>query len=284
MTYTTLIDAKTLQSRIEAHGWRVFDCRCSPADPTVGRAQYLAGHIRGARHADLDRVLAARPTPTTGRHPLPERRELIAWLGAEGVNDTTQVVVYDDSGGAFAARLWWLLRWLGHEAVAVLDGGFGAWREVGGGLQAGEASTPEATEFPAHESLVTMLEAADVLAIVRGEKPGTLVDARAAARYRGEEEPIDPVAGHIPGALNRAFAGNLDERGRFRSPAELRERFAAVADKPEEAVSYCGSGVTACHNLLALEHAGLHGARLYAGSWSEWVRDADRPVARDDEE
>lgn len=284
MTYRTLIDTEDLQGHIADRRWRVFDCRCSPADPTVGRKQYLAGHIPGARHADLDRVLAARPTAATGRHPLPDRDELIAWLGAEGVGEDTQVVVYDDSGGAFAARLWWLLRWLGHAVVAVLDGGLTAWREAGGELQEGEAAVPAVTKFRARDSLVKVLEAAEVLAIVRGEQPGTLMDARAAPRYRGEEEPIDPVAGHIPGALSRPFADNLDENGRFRSPAALRERFAVVAEESSGAVSYCGSGVTACHNLLALEHAGLHGARLYAGSWSEWVRDPARPVARGDEE
>ncbi len=283
MAYTTLVGAHDLLRHGGEAGWRVFDCRCSPSDPVVGRAQYLDGHIPGARHADLDRVLAAPPGPATGRHPLPDRAALAAWLGREGVGEATQIVAYDGSGGAFAARLWWLTRWLGHAEVAVLDGGLAGWRAAGGELEGGETRNPAPADFPIREPLTTPLTASDVMAIVQGEAEGILIDARAGERYRGEEEPIDAVAGHIPGALNRPFSGNLDASGRFLAPAALRERFAAMAEDPRSAVNYCGSGVTACHNVLAMEHAGLSGSRLYAGSWSEWIRNPARPVSSGDE-
>ncbi|MGH8224548.1 MAG: sulfurtransferase [Gammaproteobacteria bacterium] len=283
--YQTLIEAETLRRNLDVPDWRVFDCRCSPADPAAGRKAWLTGHIPGARHADLDRVLAAAPSATTGRHPLPARETLTNWFASEGVDAKTQVVAYDDVGGAFAARLWWLMRWLGHEAVAVLDGGLSAWRENGGEIESGETSAPEPADFQAGEPSVKFLRAEETLAIVRGEAPGVLSDARAAPRYRGETEPLDPVAGHIPGARNFPYAGNLDEQGHFLGTKDLRERFAALAaDNPARVVHYCGSGVTACHNLLAMEHAGLAGSRLYAGSWSEWIRDPARPVARGEEE
>ncbi len=283
--YKTLIEAEILRRNLGKPDWRVFDCRCSPADPAAGRKAWLAGHIPGARHADLDRVLAAAPGATTGRHPLPEREALADWFASEGVNAATQVVACDDAGGAFAARLWWIMRWLGHEAVAVLDGGLSAWRESGGEIESGETPAPEAADFRAAKPLAKFLRAEETLAIVRAEAPGVLVDARAAPRYRGETEPLDPVAGHIPGAHNRPYAGNLDAQGRFLDTKALRERFAAlVADDPARVVHYCGSGVTACHNLLAMEHAGLPGSRLYAGSWSEWIRDPARPVAQGEEE
>jgi len=280
MVYRTLIDADVLKSRLGAGDWRVFDCRCSPTDPAAGRRAYLTGHIPGARHADLDRVLAAAPRPGSGRHPLPDRAALGAWLGSEGVGPDTQVVAYDGAGGAFAARLWWLARWLGHRAAAVLDGGLPAWRAAGGELEEGEAAAPDAVDFPVRAPLVEWLDADAVLAIVQGARPGTIVDGRSAGRYRGDSEPIDPVAGHIPGAVNRPFSGNLDARGRFLSPQALRKRFAGFKQQPAAAVHYCGSGVTACHNLLAMEHAGLEGSRLYPGSWSEWVADPERPVTR----
>lgn len=283
--YKTLIEAETLRRHLGGADWRVFDCRCSLADPAAGRQAWLAGHVPGARHADLDRVLSAPPGPTTGRHPLPGRRALADWFGSEGVDANTQIVAYDDIGGAFAARLWWLARWLGHEAVAVLDGGLAAWREAGGSLESGETPAPAPADFEAGEPLGGFLQAAETLAIVRGQAEGVLADARAAPRYRGETEPLDPVAGHIPGARSLPHAGNLDERGRFLDPGRLRERFAALAaGDPRRVVHYCGSGVTACHNLLAMEHAGLAGSRLYAGSWSEWICDSARPVALGEEE
>lgn len=280
MVYKTLVDVEAVRRHLDAADWRVFDCRCSPSDSEVGRRKYLEGHIPGARHADLDRVLAAEPGERTGRHPLPDRRGFAAWLGREGVGKDTQIVACDDNGGAFAARLWWLARWLGHRAAAVLDGGLEAWCESGARLVSGAPETFGEARFPVRKSLVSVVDTDEVLAIVAGQAPGTLVDARAAARYRGEQEPIDSRTGHIPGACNRPFAGNLDDQGRFLARDRLRRRFVELAADPRAVVSYCGSGVTACHNVLAMEHAGLHGARLYAGSWSEWIRDPRRPVSR----
>lgn len=283
MSWTTLIDAETLR-RHQGAGWRVFDCRCSPVDPDAGRRAYRAGHIAGARFADLDRVLAGPPTARSGRHPLPEPEALAAWFANEGVGADTQIVAYDDAGGAFAARLWWLARRLGHSAAAVLDGGLRAWREAEGALETGDTAPPEPAVFPRRAPLARALDAGDVLEIVRGGRLGRLVDARSSPRYRGSAEPIDPVAGHIPGAVNRPFAENLDARGRFLGRETLRKRFEAVGASPDELVHYCGSGVTACHNLLAMEHAGLAGSSLYPGSWSEWIRDPSRPRAVDDAE
>lgn len=278
MAWTTLITAEELLQNLGGPGWRIFDCRCSANDPSVGRERYLEAHLPGARHADLDRVLAAPAGAHTGRHPLPRAEKLAAWLGSEGVGEATQVVAYDDAGGAFAARLWWLARWLGHEAVAVLDGGIRAWEDAGGTLEEGEAARPAPVRFRVREPLAETADVHEVTRIVSHAHPGRLVDARDRQRYRGENEPIDPVAGHIPGARSRPFAENLDERGRFLPRERLRTRFSALAHDPQSIVHYCGSGVTACHNLLAMEHAGLSGSRLYPGSWSEWIRDPARPV------
>lgn len=282
--YRTLIDAETLRRHLGEDGWRIFDCRAAASDRERGERVYREAHIPGARHADLDRVLAASPTALSGRHPLPDPDRLAAWLGEEGVDARTQIVAYDDVGGACAAaRLWWLARWLGHQAVAVLDGGLPAWSEAGGRLDAGYAPRPQARHFDIRSPLAKFLDAAAVLRIVRGESAGVLVDARGAARFRGESEPLDSVAGHIPGALNRPYAENLGPDGRFLSPEKLRQRFGfAAAPAPSAVVHYCGSGVTAAHNALAMEHVGLAGSRLYVGSWSEWVSDRTRPVARDD--
>ncbi len=280
MPYTTLVSAETLNAHLGKAGWKIFDCRCSASDPSAGEERYLAGHLPSARHADLDRVLAAPPDASSGRHPLPDRQSLATWLGAEGVGNDTQVVTYDDAGGAFAARLWWLMRWLGHEAVAVLDGGLQAWQALGGSLETGETRAPDPAQFEAGPSLVAPVDIEDVAAIVQAHRPGRLIDARSPGRYRGENEPLDPVAGHIPGAENYPFSENLDPQHLFLPPEKLRERFRALSMNPGEIVHYCGSGVTACHNVLAMEHAGLHGSRLYPGSWSEWIRDPSRPVAK----
>ena len=277
-TLHTLVDAATLAQHLDDPRWVVVDCRWQLTDPRVGPRRYLEGHIPGARYADLDADLSAPRTPQSGRHPLPDPERLARTLGAWGIGDDTQVVAYDDAGGAYAARLWWLLRWLGHDAVAVLDGGLGAWTAGGGALER-EPPRPAARHFRAAPDDDRWLEAADVEAALDGAR-GVLLDARGAARYSGAEEPIDPKAGHIPGALNAPFTGNLDADGRFLPAAELRARYQALlgGQRPDEVAVYCGSGVTACHDLLALEHAGLAGARLYAGSWSEWVSDDARPI------
>lgn len=280
MPYTTLICADELKKHIDRPGWRVFDCRCSANDPSVGKKLYSESHIPGARHADLDRVLAAPRSPHTGRHPLPQPETLAAWFGTEGVNEWTQIVVYDDTGGAFAARLWWLARWLGHDAVAVLDGGIQAWRAAGGKRKRGNAAAPEAALFNPREPLVKTVDVHEVARVVSSRHPGRLLDARSRGRYLGEYEPIDPVAGHIPGARNRPFSDNLGNQGKFLTVGQLRTRFSAFSRDPHAVIHYCGSGVTACHNVLAMEHAGLTGSRLYPGSWSEWILDPQRPVER----
>lgn len=258
---------------------RIVDCRASLQDVNAGGAAFSKAHLPGASFADLLADLSGPIVPgQTGRHPLPPVEAFTAKVRGWGISATSQVAVYDDAGGAFAARLWWMLRWLGHDAVAVLDGGFPAWVAEGRPVTDTVAQIPpgDFTPQPRRELLVTARELETPQSLAR-----TLFDARAPERFRGEVEPIDAVAGHIPGALNLPFAENLKD-GRFRAPAELRERFAAALDgtPPEEAVVYCGSGVTACHDILAFAHAGLPLPRLYAGSWSEWITDPTRPTIK----
>lgn len=274
--FRTLITAEELHQHLDEAGWRVVDCRFELSRPDAGEVAWRESHIPGAVYAHLERDMAGPIDPATGRHPLPDPGQLAKRLGAWGIDGGTQVVAYDASGGAMAAaRLWWLLRWLGHERVAVLDGGWQAWNAAG--FETDDiVPAPRAREFPRRPSIDEPLDA-DALTSGAGWQ---LVDARGAPRFRGEVEPIDPVAGHIPGAVNRPFGGNLDAHGKFLPPDRLRERFRDVA--AEKAVHYCGSGVTSCHNLLAMEHAGLSGSRLYPGSWSEWIRDPSRPVAKGD--
>jgi len=279
--YTTLISAANLNERLNAADGNVllFDCRFDLADPAAGEAAYAAGHLPGAHYLHLDRDLSGPKTGANGRHPLPERAALVATLAARGLNEGQQVVAYDAQGGMFAARLWWLLRWLGHDAVALLDGGLPAWQAAGLPLT---QSVPPATHgnFAAHAPLQVTVDAHAVERNLATHEL-TLIDARAADRYRGENETIDPVGGHIPGALNRFFKDNLTADGRFKAAHTLRDEFGALLGDttPEHVVLQCGSGVTACHNALAMEIAGLHGAALYPGSWSEWCADASRPVA-----
>ena len=278
MSHTTLIDASTLHAHRNDPNWVVMDCRFSLADPEAGRRAYRDSHLPGAHYAHLDEDLSDPITPTTGRHPLPDPGRLAQKLGAWGIDHDTQVVAYDDMGGMLAAaRLWWLLRWLGHTACAVLDGGLPAWRRAGLPLTA-EIPAARPTAFVSRPDDRLWMSTEQVLALSSTE---VLLDARAAARYRGEMEPIDPVAGHIPGALNLPTDGNLTPEGHFLPVTALRERFAAALDDraPATVIHACGSGVTACHNLLAMEAAGLGGSRLYAGSWSEWIRDPQRAVA-----
>lgn len=247
---------------------RFFDCRAALDDPEHGRRSYAAGHIAGAVQVDLNRHLSA-PPGEGGRHPLPDRAAMARRFASWGAGDADQLVFYDDSGGAFSARGWWIARWCGHAAAALLDGGLDAWPEALTGATAAVVPgdftlRPPLTRWVAAEELVSGLD------------EFTLIDARAEARFAGVQEPIDPVAGHIPGAHCRPFQGNLDGAGRFLSPARLRDRFASLAHRP---VCYCGSGVTATHNVLAMRVAGLGEAALYPGSWSEWIRDPARPVA-----
>jgi thiosulfate/3-mercaptopyruvate sulfurtransferase len=258
--------------------WRVFDCRHDLANPGLGEQQYLESHIPGALFAHLDRDLSAPLTGANGRHPLPEAKTFIAWLGRQGLKATDTVVCYDAGSGAMASRLWWMLRWVGHERAMVLDGGLAKWQREGRPVTA-ELPRFEPAPYPGkakasmHASLAT---------VEKKLKRAALLDARAPARYRGEQEPIDPIAGRIPGAKNRYNGENMSADGVFKSPEQLRADFEAVlaGRKPEEVIHYCGSGVAACHNVLAMELAGLTGSRVYIGSWSEWSVDPTRPIAR----
>lgn len=260
-------------------GLRIFDCRHDLADPDKGLRLYAQGHIPGALHVHLDHDLSGVKDGQNGRHPLPEKAAFVRWLGAQGVGADDHVIAYDDAGGPYAARLWWMLRWVGHRSVSLLDGGFPAWQAAGLPVET-DAPQFEPTSYVAGEPLEALVDTAAVEANL-ASPAFTLVDARAAGRYAGEGETIDPVAGHIPGALNRPFAANLDADGRFKSAEALRGEFGAVlaGRRPDEIVHQCGSGVTACHNLFAMELAGLPGARLYPGSWSAWCSDPARPVA-----
>jgi thiosulfate/3-mercaptopyruvate sulfurtransferase len=280
MMFKTLIDVGSLQDLLGKPRLAVVDCRFDLMNPEAGRQAYLTAHIPGARYADLNRDLSAPIGPHTGRHPLPSPEAFAAWLGAIGIGNDTQVVVYDDANGSIAARLWWMLRWLGHGAVAVLDGGFKAWTAHGGALESGETAS-RVERFTPRIDADAVLSTAGLEHALRDPKT-VLVDARAQERYAGTVEPIDPVAGHIPGAVNHPFSANLSPDGRFLAAAELERRWQERLPDQDlrNLVAMCGSGVTACHNLLSLEVAGLAGGKLYAGSWSEWIRDPRRPIAR----
>ncbi len=276
--HTTLIDPATLAAHLEDSDWAVIDCRYDLADEAKGAQQYRQGHIPGARYAHLGHDLAGTKTGTNGRHPLAAPEEICARLSALGIARGTQVVAYDADTSMYAVRLWWMLRWLGHDAVAVLDGGLARWSAEGYPVRADEETwAPAVFEGTPREGW--RLTADDVLA--RIDDPSlVLVDARSPERYRGENETIDPIGGHIPGARNRYYLDNLAPDRTFKPPDVLRAEWTAALEgrNPEDAVMYCGSGVTACHNLLALEHAGLGGARIFPGSWSEWCADPSRPV------
>ena len=282
MSHTTLIQAAELDALRRGGDTKltIFDCSFDLANPAAGRAACEAGHLPGARYLHLDDDLSAPKTGRNGRHPLPAREAFAARLAALGVDADSQVVVYDGSGGMYAARAWWMLRWAGHAAVALLDGGLAAWRAAGLPVETGEAPPPSARgSFVLQPSLVNTVDRETLLAEL--ERPTRLVlDARAADRFRGENETLDPVGGHIPGARNRVFRDNLGADGRFKPAAQLRAEFDAVTGSRPAAglVSSCGSGVTACHNLLALEVAGLGGAALYPGSWSEWSSWPGAPI------
>ena len=262
----------------------VFDCSFELMKPQVADTLFAEVHIAGAHHAHLDRDLSTQDPALAvngGRHPLPRREVLAEWLGRMGVDNSTQVVVYDRQGCHYCGRLWWMLKWLGHEAVAVLDGGLQAWQAAGGPTETGPAPTPTPMTFALGEPLRQLVFTEQVVRAL-GQATQTVVDARAAARYRGDVEPLDPVAGHIPGALNRPFTDNFAADGRFKSAAELRREWQGVlGSAPADAVvHHCGSGVTAVPNLLAMELAGYGPTALYAGSWSEWCRDPSRPVEK----
>ena len=285
-TFTTLISAADLAHHVADPHWVILDCRHDLTNPAAGREAFAAGHIPGAHFASIDNDLSDHAIAANGvfrgRHPLPARAAFIQTLQQWGINDVTQVIACDAQGGMFAARLWWMLRWVGHANVAVLDGGLPAWIAAGQvvstapDLGAGTGnSTGDICDRP---SLVTTVSAADIVASL-GTGAHTVIDARAPDRFRGENETLDPVGGHIPGAKNRFFKDNLAADGRFKPAQQLRAGFTELIADPSTAIMQCGSGVTACHNLLALEVAGMPGAALYPGSWSEWCADAARPVA-----
>ncbi len=278
MPFTTLVDPDTLARHLEDPAWVLFDCRHDLVRPDWGAAEYARSHIPGARFLHLDRDLSAPLTGKNGRHPLPDPEAIAAKLGAAGVGPGTQVVLYDAQASVYAARAWWTLRWLGHDAVAILDGGWGRWlREDRPETDALPA--PRAARFEARVRPMAV-DARHVLAHLR-DPAVKVVDARGDDRYRGENETLDPVAGHIPGSVNRIIKANLDAAGRFKSPDVLRAEWESLLGglAPGAVIHSCGSGVAACHNLFAMELAGLSGSRLYGGSWSEWVADPSRPVA-----
>lgn len=283
--FTHLIQVdELLQHR--GSNWLVFDVRYNLQQPDAGRDAYLAQHIPGALYLDCHHDLAGEATGTNGRHPLPDRKAFAALMRSKGLSHRTQVVIYDDGNAMFAARLWWMLRWIGHTAVAVLDGGWHAWQQAGGAVESGQNS-PRVSEAQVIQSLplsshvpmptVTAQHIMENLA----EPVFVVLDARAPERFRGDEEPMDRIGGHIPGALNRPMSLNLAESGQFKRPEQLQQEFQALLGDtpPQHVVNQCGSGITACHNLFAMELAGLSGSALYPGSWSEWVSDSQRPVA-----
>jgi thiosulfate/3-mercaptopyruvate sulfurtransferase len=280
MSHTTIIDGGTLQRHLNDPGWCVVDLRHQLADTGYGERVYAESHIPGAVFLHLDRDLSGPMSGCNGRHPLPDPQRLMSRLGEVGIGSDTQVVVYDDAQGMIAGRLWWLLRWLGHDRVAFLDGGFPLWQSEGRPLDSARP-TRSAAVFSGSQNPAMRIDA-DALLSSLDSSELCLLDARGPDRFRGENETIDPVAGHIPGARNRFFKDNLEADGRFKPAAVLHAEYLALlaGAAPAQTVVHCGSGVSACLDILAMEHAGLHGARLYAGSWSEWCSDPARPVAR----
>jgi thiosulfate/3-mercaptopyruvate sulfurtransferase len=276
--FHTLIDPATVAAHLDDPSWVIVDCRFDLTDPSKGERDYEQGHIPGARYAHLDRDLSGPKTGTNGRHPLPTPEALRKSFGTLGITSDSQVIVYDADTGMYASRLWWMLRWMGHDKVAVLDGGLARWESEGHTVRAGkERWTP--APFVGSPREGWRLTVDQVVASL--DDPSTfLVDSRSNERYRGIGETLDPVAGHIPGAANYFFQQNLSTDKRFKSPEELRAQWAPLLEDrdPREVVVYCGSGVSACHNLLALEHAGVSGVRIFPGSWSEWCADPKRPI------
>ena len=272
-----LISPVALVKRLGDSAWVVVDCRFVLTDPGAGHGAYRRGHIPGARYAHLDDDLARTPGPADGRHPLPRVEDFTATLGAWGISEASNVVVYDDMSGAIAARLWWMLRWIGHRAAYVLDGGLKAWEAAGFPLDP-EIPVVRAVEYAAQEVRRDWVVSTDQVPSELA-KDARLVDARAPDRFEGLAEPIDPVAGHIPGAINWPFSEALRPDGRMRPADDLHTRLKHLTDRPGRIIAMCGSGVTACHLLLAVNAAGLGDGSLYVGSWSEWIRDPERPIS-----
>ncbi|MBA3595586.1 MAG: sulfurtransferase [Pseudomonadota bacterium] len=296
--YTTLISAQELRALMAGvQPLRIFDCSFELMQPHAGREHYLQAHIPGSLYADLDTDLSARHgvpgahgaltaggadhPASGGRHPLPNREKFATWLSSVGFANNMQAVVYDRNGANYCGRLWWMLKWAGHEGVAILDGGLQAWEAAGGQTASGEEASHFQSNFELGPECAALVDAGQV-ADQLGRPAQTLIDARAPARFRGEVEPLDPVAGHIPGALNRPFSQNIGADGKFKSPVELRTEFEALLGgrDPASVVHHCGSGVSAIPNLIGMEIAGLGRSGLYAGSWSDWCSDTARPVVQ----
>lgn len=280
--HTTLIDTNTLAAHL--NDWVIVDCRYDLKDESWGRDQYLAGHVPGAVYASLSHDLSTTPDGTNGRHPLPAPDVMAETFGRLGIGTAAQVAIYDQDDGRYASRLWWMLRYMGHEAAAVVDGGWARWTREGRPARSGEETRPRAT-FRGRPQQGARLRVDEVERLV-GDAATLLVDARAPERFEGRNETLDRVAGHIPGAANHFYQWNVGSDGTMLPPDQLRQQFQKVLGKyrPEQVVMYCGSGVTACQNLLAMEHAGLRGARIYPGSWSEWSSDPARPIEKQPED
>lgn len=279
MNFTTLISTNDLEKAYTRDRWILVDCRFDLSNKEIGFSEYQKAHIPGAVYAHLDNDLAGPLSPHTGRHPLPEPASVLSTFSRLGIDTSKQVIVYDSNSGGYAGRLWWMLRHFGHINVAVLDGGFPKWQRENRATISGIEQNPPA-QFLGQPDLA-MIASAEEVNRFRKDPSALIIDARTPERYRGEIEPIDPVAGHIPGAVNRFHGMNLTPEGIFKSPEQLREEFMQLLNdkQPQNVVAYCGSGVTAIHNLLAMEIAGLPAGRLYPGSWSEWIRDPNRPIA-----
>lgn len=278
--FNTLISTQELAEHIKDPKWVLIDCRFDLADKEWGAEEYAVLHIPGAVYAHLEKDICGPITPTSGRHPLPDPKDFSAAMQRLGVNRDSQVVVYDATGGGMAGRLWWQLKFYGHEKVALLNGGLPKWLSEGRGTAEGVESNP-AGDFSGTTDTKMMVSTDEVKAML-GSKTNAIIDARSPERFRGEVEPIDTVAGRIPGALNRFYQNNLDTNGQFLTADALKTAFEALLDglKPQDAIAYCGSGTTACHNLVAMAYAGLPMPRLYVGSWSEWIRNPENPVGK----
>ena len=278
MSYKTIISAKDLLTNINNKEFVVFDCRCDIKDSKFGIQSYTEGHIENAIFVDIDMDLASEKTQSSGRHPLPEPNILSEKLSQWGLSNSKQAVVYDDVGGAFAGRMWWILKWLGHKNVAVLDGGLNAWLKIGGKLVTKNTLFEKETFVP--EVNNSMQVFINDIEDAQYKMNKLIIDARSKERYLGIKDPIDPIAGHIPGAISHPLGQNLTKEGVFKSPEELKHLYLKILSdiNGSNVISMCGSGVTACHNILAMEIAGIYGVKLYVGSWSEWITKPDRPI------
>mgnify|MGYP001177511908 FL=1 len=278
MSYKTIISAKDLLININNKGFVIFDCRCDIKDSKFGIQSYTEGHIENAIFVDTDMDLSSEKTQFSGRHPLPEPNILSEKLSQWGLSNSKQAVVYDDVGGAFAGRMWWILKWLGHKNVAVLDGGLGAWLKVGGKLVVKDTLFEKGIFIPEVNNLMQVF--IDDIKDAQYKMNKLIIDARSKERYLGIKDPVDPIAGHIPGAISHPLGQNLTKEGTFKSPEELKHLYLKILSDIDgsNVISMCGSGVTACHNILAMEIAGIYGVKLYVGSWSEWITKPDRPI------